>query len=354
MKDVVSIVMPVYNRLDLLMATVQSILEQTYSNFELIIIDDGSIEEVLAYLKQIEEINKEINLILNKKSKGANSCRNIGMDAAKGDFIIFLDSDDILAPFCLEKRIKDFNRHKELDFLAYPCLLFNKDPLDNLKIWNPIIEGEILDRFLKHDAPFQTSGPIWKNESLKKSRVRWDEKLVGWQDWKFHIENLVFGLKGRVIGRVDYFWNAPKNNSISRTSHDTKGRICRMQRITEFALKCEPEILNKINASVVWLAIRIKSKDKTIAIKQLKILLKDTSYANDAIWFVYFDSKKIWGSKLFRGFFRKRLLHKLPYLNIIMKDNITCKKPISEQLLSNLIKNLSSFRKFGKTASFIP
>lgn len=100
----VSVVVPTYNRAHLLHRSIQSILNQTYQDFEIVIIDDGSTdntENVVNYFN-----DKRIRYIKHEKNKGASVARNSGIIATSGDFIAFLDDDDEWFPQKLEKQIK--------------------------------------------------------------------------------------------------------------------------------------------------------------------------------------------------------------------------------------------------------
>lgn len=102
--DLVSVIIPVYNRKDYIERAVESILEQTYKNIEVIIIDDGSEDGTIEILKKIEMKSNKIKVFL-QKHKGANAARNLGMEKSKGRFLAFQDSDDEWLPDKLEKQI---------------------------------------------------------------------------------------------------------------------------------------------------------------------------------------------------------------------------------------------------------
>lgn len=128
----VSIIVPFYNRIDWVLESVQSVLEQTHSNFELILINDRSTED-LSKLKVVVDNDKRITLINNKRTKGAGGGRNSGIDIATGDFISFLDSDDLFTEEKLEKQLKFMVRNNH-SFTHTSYILFsdNKDEEDKL------------------------------------------------------------------------------------------------------------------------------------------------------------------------------------------------------------------------------
>lgn len=103
-KVLVSVVIPVYNRADTIKRAVESVLEQTYKNVEIIIIDDGSTDGTIDQLKELEQMESSIR-VFKQDHKGANAARNLGIEKARGGFIAFQDSDDEWLPSKLEKQI---------------------------------------------------------------------------------------------------------------------------------------------------------------------------------------------------------------------------------------------------------
>lgn len=93
-KPDVSIIMPVYNTEKYLSKAVKSVLDQTYRNFEVICVNDGSTDNSFEILQKFQLEHKNLKII-NTENVGAGEARNIGMEAARGDFLLFLDSDDI-------------------------------------------------------------------------------------------------------------------------------------------------------------------------------------------------------------------------------------------------------------------
>lgn len=103
----VSIIIPTYNRAQLLGETLDCVLTQTYSNWECIVVDDGSFDETPMILKEYSNKDSRFRYVVKPDGikKGASISRNLGLKLAKGEFIQFLDSDDILAPNKIEVQL---------------------------------------------------------------------------------------------------------------------------------------------------------------------------------------------------------------------------------------------------------
>lgn len=127
-QDLISIVIPTYNRAHLIKETLDSILAQTYKNLECIIIDDGSqdhSDDVIGdYVKQDSRF-KYLKRPSNKP-KGANACRNMGLEKACGNYIVFFDSDDVMTPNHLEIKYHGIKTNN-CDFVITRTKYFNAD-----------------------------------------------------------------------------------------------------------------------------------------------------------------------------------------------------------------------------------
>lgn len=110
MKGLVSVIVPVYNRESLVSETIDSILSQTYKNFEVILINDGSSDDSLSVLVAYERRFPEKIRVIDQSNQGQIIARNNGIKVAQGDYIAFLDSDDLWKKDKLERQIPLFNK----------------------------------------------------------------------------------------------------------------------------------------------------------------------------------------------------------------------------------------------------
>lgn len=114
----VSVVIPTYNRADVLPRAVESVLDQTYRDLELLVVDDGSTDETLAYLDSVDD--ERLRVIEHETNRGANAARNTGIGAAAGEYVAFLDSDDEWRPRKLERQM-DRVESPGTDYAAAYC-----------------------------------------------------------------------------------------------------------------------------------------------------------------------------------------------------------------------------------------
>lgn len=107
-KDKISIIIPFFNRIPTLLEAINSVLSQSYTNIEVLLIDDGSTDD----LTPLKRLNDSRIHYIYQEHKGASAARNLGISLSSGEYIAFLDSDDIFLPGKLEKQIKFMKTHK--------------------------------------------------------------------------------------------------------------------------------------------------------------------------------------------------------------------------------------------------
>lgn len=195
MSSVISIVIPTHNRCDLLRETIASLQAQTCRDWEAVVVDDGSTDETMADLQRMAATDARIRPLRRIGSRGgAPVARNQGVLQARGDYVLFLDSDDLLAPTCLEGRLRALQASPQLDFVVFAHDYFEKEVGDQKYIPPPPGRSRSdLERFLKVINPWITSGPLWRRTALGKVGP-WDETLPAGQDWEFHVRALIKGL----------------------------------------------------------------------------------------------------------------------------------------------------------------
>lgn len=204
--NLVSIIIPTYNRSNLLLITLRSVQAQTFQNWEALVIDDQSVDDTEEQVRKLAQEDSRVSYKRRSSHKsGASVCRNEGIQNSQGQYLIFLDSDDCLAPHALENRVKQMQQHPELDYGVFPCVLFQDKPGDMNVLWNIDKSVDDIDRFLCLDVPWQTASPIWRKEAIAKLGL-WHDELPRWQDWEYHLRALVLGLKYKKFSTPDCFW----------------------------------------------------------------------------------------------------------------------------------------------------
>lgn len=231
----ISILIPNFNKDSYLKETLDSVLDQTYTNWECIVVDDHSTDDSWLILDEYKLRDSRFKIFKrpDELPKGGNSCRNYGLIQSKGNFVLFLDSDDVLADYCLDQRIQSAIENQELDFWAFPTALFEKRVLDAKYYWNLDNSTESdLSRFLRMDALWQTSGCLYKRDFLLNLEGL-SPKRRFWQDYELHLKALLSSQAYKKFFHLppDLFIRNGDKNSLSRSTPFTSDFKILVERI---------------------------------------------------------------------------------------------------------------------------
>lgn len=121
----ISVIMPVYNCEEYLKESIESVLDQSFGDFEFICVDDGSTDNSLKILQDFEKKDNRIR-VFHQENKGGGTARNFALTKASGNYLLFIDSDDILYSSALEET-HDLIRQKDVDFLVFKAIDYDSD-----------------------------------------------------------------------------------------------------------------------------------------------------------------------------------------------------------------------------------
>ena len=180
----VSAIITTHNRKDLVIKSIKSVMDQTYSNIEIIVVDDGSTDDTGHYIEKIAD-EASLKYIYNSDALGGNHARNIGINHSKGEYLAFLDDDDEWLPSKIEKQVRYYLDHPESAFIG--CARIDEYDFHTRFYQDPysIPEGDlskiIFCRFL-----FTTSCMMIRKDKLLRVGL-FDEFLKFWQDYELQI-----------------------------------------------------------------------------------------------------------------------------------------------------------------------
>ena len=216
----ISIIVPVYNTSDTLFRCVASLYAQTFANFEVILVNDGSTDNSAELCRQIVDRDSRFSYHL-KKNGGLSSARNYGLKFAKGEFIAFLDSDDFVDEnFCLI--LYEFAKSKNLDILNFGLRYVKDDYEEDRASALPkmqIIDRDILVSMISESSVNKMLYFSWSNlyrrQFLVENKLVFDEKvLLG--------EDTVFNLKAFMLSKSLFSIQDPLYNYVHNTNSLTQ------------------------------------------------------------------------------------------------------------------------------------
>ena len=214
--------MPVFNHPEELKTMLDSILANTFQEWELLAVDDGSEQETLSLLEQYAEKDKRIRFIRRERlPKGAQTCRNIGQEQAKGEYIVFFDSDDYIASYGLGQRVEEMESHPDYDFMVFRSGTYVNGQFHteiNKKCFGYPSYADDVAAFCARALPFIVWNNIYRREALQSHSISWDDSLLSLQDGDFNLQSLLAGLRyGYAQTPPDYGYRIAGNNgSISK------------------------------------------------------------------------------------------------------------------------------------------
>lgn len=181
----VSIIIPLFNRASLISETLGSIQAQTYSNWECILVDDGSTDNSVEVVSAFAKADRRIQILMRPKyiAKGANACRNFGFENSEGCFVVFFDSDDIMLYDYLEIQLKTI-LDLEADLVICKLAFFN-ERAELFEREKPAFSEQLLRDYLQRKLTILTFSILWKRYFLTENILEYDIQLQAAQEWDF-------------------------------------------------------------------------------------------------------------------------------------------------------------------------
>ncbi len=194
--ELISIVMPAYNCEKYIENSIKSVINQTYSNWELIIIDDGSKDKTLEIIKNFQIKDSRIKSYPNEKNIGVSATRNRGIDLALGEWIAFLDSDDLWEPSKLEKQF-ELIKSKEAEFTFTGSSYINENGENFKGIFE--VPQEVTYKILRNQNVISCSSVLIKKKFFRDIKMEKDDIHEDYAVW----------LKVLKLGIIAYGVNEP-------------------------------------------------------------------------------------------------------------------------------------------------
>lgn len=225
-QPLITVIIPIYNVHLYLSKCLDSVLNQTYSNLEVLLIDDGSQDGSKAIASEFEKKDSRIRLI-KKKNSGVSDTRNVGIKMAKGEYICFSDADDILSPDYVEYLFKLINS-SNYDIALTTRMFSNYSKAQIKKINVEKLNSEkACVNILSYNIPIGVYCKLFKTKFLRENNILFNNELFMGEGFNFNID--AFQRTDKIISsnRKIYFYR--RNNSTSAT--------------TKFSItKCENEL----------------------------------------------------------------------------------------------------------------
>ena len=169
----ISVIIPTYNRGNLIENTIKGVINQTYTDWELLIVDDGSTDNTKEIVGEFIKNDKRIKYFYEENSGCPSVPRNLGIEKASGEYVAFLDSDDEWFPTKLEKQLAVFENSDNPKLGVVACYLYVKDHKTGkiLYKYNKYYRGNVLDKLVINNFPLTSSCIMTKLSILKEAGI---------------------------------------------------------------------------------------------------------------------------------------------------------------------------------------
>jgi len=211
----ISIIIPLFNSDKYIIDTLESVKNQTYQNWECILVDDGSTDSSFELVYEYTKSDTRFKLFeRSREPKGANTCRNQGVEKATGEYLIFLDADDILELSCLNNRMKAVKDNPQSYFLVFPTSQLLPD--GTIISRSTKFSNDPLQDFLDLKFIWTIMGPIWQTAFLKRIGG-FDESFPRLQDPELHVRAIL-----EAKGNYKFFSSGLHDNYYRTTGRQRK------------------------------------------------------------------------------------------------------------------------------------
>lgn len=314
----VSVILCFYNEEKYLAKSIDSVLTQTYSNFELILVNDGSTDHSEEIVKNYHD-----NRIVYKTYEGNKHlayARNRGLELATGDYIAFFDGDDIMVSNKLEKQVSYLNEHKDIMIVSGGFSYMDSEGNVEKKIIEPrYLDDEHIRAFFLFGNCIANGATMFRREVIDKYHLYLDESNSASEDWRYWISVLPYGKFANMNECFYYYRVNHGSKAKSIMKKDEQEYYNKVNEILEVAWKTRGFLLNTEDISFIhkflcelvriWkpkdivcginLYKKIKRQISNLSLKEGNVILQLFRQCWLQEYHVYWGVKKVIG--MFRG-----------------------------------------------------
>lgn len=302
---IISVIIPVYNKESTIKRVINSVLNQSFTDFELIIVNDGSIDNSEENILKYQEKDSRI-IYLKQENKGVAFARNVGIEYAKSKYISFLDADDEMDNLFLQKMLDAISD-------ANVCYCGHYDVLEgkNKRSKFSFVEGDVLEDYLFNRCTPNTNSWLIKKEYIDQFKIRFSIDINWGEDMEFFSKVLLHDINIKCVKQFLTYYYKGQPNSLSTNNLGMINKdIFWLERLIEYIEKYELDIGRKtkvisailsyrLPASIIYRINSYKNNcDKQILkcrMKELKEYLKKIKVSNGLrsikLYYIYFKLK---------------------------------------------------------------
>lgn len=268
----VSVIIPCYNAMKFLPKTVNSVLEQTYQNFEIIIVNDGSTDNIEQWVSTLED--QRVHLV-SQVNQGQSAARNTGIKHSSGEYIAFLDSDDLWNPQKIEKQVYLLDANPQVGLVYSWVSLIDEWEQPLGKVWETCEEGNVWSKLIEGNIIACGSVPMIRSSCIDVIGL-FQKFSFACEDWDFWLR-IAAHYPFKVVKQILVYYRA-SSGSMSRSQSDGLDKKLQemdesYETLIERAFTSAPPELKYLKSrshalaklSIAWKALKSpESKDENV------------------------------------------------------------------------------------------
>ena len=220
----ISIIIPVYNVSKYIDKCIESVLNQTYSDFELILVDDGSIDDSGIICDKYELIDHRVQ-VCHKKNEGVSVARNIGISMSQGKWVTFIDGDDFVAETYLAGLVKPIIKNSDIEFVHGGCTNYfvDTDSFHPEQVYTDVVsenKQHILDEFRG-----LVVSKLFLREIIAENNLYFNPAISIGEDMIFTMQYLSLVKKYAFVSENGYYYRRHNTSATRRTSYDYRQKL---------------------------------------------------------------------------------------------------------------------------------
>lgn len=209
----VSVVIPLYNAQNYVLETIYSIKNQTYQDFDMVIVDDCSTDQSYNIIKNLND--NQIKLFQNQRNEGIAYTRNRAIELSTGEYIALMDDDDISPSYRLEHEVKYLEENPLIDIVGGHCRNIDSKGKDLNQQWNVYLNPNYIKAFMLFGNPIANSSALIRRSFLEKCSIKYKDNMYGAEDYFFWAECSLYGTIAN-LDEVMLYWRVNHGNETDR------------------------------------------------------------------------------------------------------------------------------------------
>lgn len=226
-----SVIVPVYNCSEYISTTLNSIINQNFDNYEIIVIDDGSSDNSLDIIYETLSQTDIPHKIIHQRNSGVSVARNNGMEMARGQYFVFVDGDDYILTTHLSELYKNIDEFSLVQFVKK-----DQDKTSNPYFYHQeeMSTEEFIKKELMMEMPLKLWQVMYKADIIKNNDLKFTPSVVYGEDTEFALKTLSFGDKITISNEITYFYIQHESSTINTSSFKRFEFIQILENLAEF------------------------------------------------------------------------------------------------------------------------